>query len=211
MKYNLRATSIVEALVIMLIVVIWTVWMYSILASAQKLSDTTHNRIEAIQIAREWIETVMNIRDTNALLFQADLANCWNVSNYNWSCLWDTTTTYDIPHDASFVVYQDPSSRRILSESAYAWTGDYLDPNYRAAFRVNKINDFYTQTWWVAFTPTYTRELHITYLNDDWSVASDSNTDKMQVQSIVQWMDGASKKPFEFSLKTVLTNWRKTN
>jgi hypothetical protein len=66
--------------------------MYDIFSSSQKLSESTSHRIEAIQIAREGIEAVMNIRDTNALLFQADLENCWNVSGYNGNCIADVSS-----------------------------------------------------------------------------------------------------------------------
>lgn len=212
MKYNSLGTSIVEAMVVMLIVVIGIVWMYGILSSSQKLSDMTHNRIEAIQIAREGIEAIMNIRDTNALLFQADLANCWNVLNYDTNCLSDATTAHDIPHTGDFVIYQDTNFRWMLSQKSYAWADDYFNINYKNAFQVRKNGDFYTQTGWTDFLPLFTRDIKITYLdNITNAIATDSNTDKMKIQSIVRWTDTSSKKPYEIVLETVLTNWKKGN
>ncbi len=213
MKYNSLGTSIIEAMVVMLVVVIGIVWMYGILSSSQKLSDMTHSRIEAIQIAREGIEAIMNIRDTNALLFQADLANCWNVLNYDTSCLSDTSTAYDIPHWWDFVVYQDPTtSRWTLSQKTWYGADNYFNINYKNAFQVKKNGDFYTQTWWTIFLPLFTRDIKITYLdNVTNAVAGNSNTDKMKVQSVVRWTDTSSKKPYEIILETVLTNWRKVN
>ena len=64
--------------------------------SSQKLAGSTGNKIEAIQIARDGLEAMMNIRDTNWLLFSADRKNCWNVRNYNVNCIGDTTLANDI-------------------------------------------------------------------------------------------------------------------
>jgi hypothetical protein len=61
--------------------------MYDVFSSSQKLSSATKYRIEAISIAREGIEAVTNIRDTNAILFASDLDNCWNVLNYDNRCI----------------------------------------------------------------------------------------------------------------------------
>jgi hypothetical protein len=70
--------------------------MYNIYGSSIKLSNSTENKITAISIAREGIEAITNIRDTNNLLFKADLKNCWNVLNYNANCIGDNTTNNDI-------------------------------------------------------------------------------------------------------------------
>jgi len=53
MKKIKKATSVIEAMIIMLIVVNGVVGMYSLYNRSQKLSIATKNRIEAIQMARE--------------------------------------------------------------------------------------------------------------------------------------------------------------
>ena len=55
--------------------------------SSQKFSNATGNRIEAIQIARDGLEAMTNIRDTNWILYGADPENCWNTMNYSGSCV----------------------------------------------------------------------------------------------------------------------------
>jgi len=77
-----KATSIVEVMVIMLILVTWIVWMYKVYSESENLSTSTKNKITAIQIAREWIEAMKNIRDTNWILFSTNTENCWNTLNY---------------------------------------------------------------------------------------------------------------------------------
>ncbi len=87
MKYAVKATSIVEALVVLLVIVSGSVGIFQILSTSQRLADATARRIEAIQIARDGIEAMTNIRDTNWQLFAADYQNCWRVLNYNSSCI----------------------------------------------------------------------------------------------------------------------------
>ncbi len=51
----------------------------------------TQLRVQAINIAREGIEAVENIRDTNWLKFSSDIENCWKTFNYDHSCIGNTT------------------------------------------------------------------------------------------------------------------------
>jgi hypothetical protein len=61
--------------------------MYQIFTNSSHLSNSTTNKIQAIQIAKQGIEAVTNIRDTNWLRFSSDYPNCWNAYNYNNNCI----------------------------------------------------------------------------------------------------------------------------
>ena len=149
MKYNKKATSIIEVMVVLLIVVTWVVWMYQVYENSQKLSNSTNNKIQAIQIAREGIEAMKNIRNTNWIMFWSDYDNCWNTLNYNDTCIWDSSTNTDIPHNVSFTIFQDSSdnSWQLNQTSVPAW--GFLDTSwdYRTNFAVYIDSDwFYTQS-----------------------------------------------------------------
>lgn len=195
MKKSQNATSIIEAMIVMLIVVSWVIWMYNIYNQSTKLSNTTKNRIEAIEIAREWIEAMKNIRDTNWLLFWADNTNCWNVLNYNSSCVWDAWITSDIS-SWSYIIYQGSDNRwKLDSRTTWAFWTWYIN-----RFEVQKdLNWLYTQTWWTAFNPIFTREIKIFYPNNH----------KMSVTSLVQWVDNSSLNPHKVELNLELNNWAK--
>ena len=199
-----KATSVIEAMVVLLVVVMWIIWMIAIFTSSQKLSNWTSNKIQAIQIAREWIEAVKNIRDTNWTIFSSDTANCWNVDNYNNSCVWDNSTTYDISI-WSYKIYQDSSDNRwYLSKKTTSET-EYKKSAYRNEMKVwLDSNWFFTQTGTMTeIKPLFTREIKISY--PSWN----SNTSKMKVISLVQWVDNSSKKVRKVELSSILTNWKK--
>lgn len=192
-------TSIVEALIVMLIVVTWVVWMYNIYSNSIKVSDSSSNRVKAISIAREWIEAMINIRDTNWLLFSANTKNCWNTYNYDSECV---TLDKDIP-EWSYIIYKDIDNRWKLSQKP-SWS--YSTWAYKTDFRVNLWSDwFYTQSTWTNFLPWFTREIKISYPADAWTPL-----EKMNVESIVRWTDNARNSwNYEIKLDTILTNWKK--
>lgn len=194
-----KATSIIEAVVILWIVVTWIVWMFKVYDNSQKLSSSTSNKIQAIQISREWIEAVKNIRDTNWILFSSDNKNCWNVKDYNNSCVWDNNTTYDI-WSWSYKIFQNSDNRWYLSKKTTSETS-FTKTDYRNEMKVwLDSNWFFTQTWAVTeIKPLFTREIKISY----------PETSKMQVISKVQWKDLSSNRQHKVEFKSILTNWKK--
>lgn len=209
MKKNKKATSIMEAIIATLIVTTWVVWMYKVYTSSMNLETHISNKITATQIAREWIEAITNIRDTNWVILWSDKDNCWNSLNYNTDCIMDTTTTYDIKHNWHYKTYQNTNNRWALEELTNYSSG-YLDSSYRTDYRVwLDSNNFYTQTGTTTnLLPLFTREIIINYIdtNSDWA---DSNDEKMEITSRVQWQDKSSNVPHTIDLKTILTNWEK--
>lgn len=213
MKKNKKCTSIVEAMVAMVIITFWIIWIFWIYISSTRLEASTSNKIQAIAMAREWIEAVTNIRDTNWTFFSSDLENCWNTLNYNNACIWDITITNDIENNWHYIVYQDTDNRWKLNKKTL-WIYDYSELNYRTNFRVwIDANWFYTQTWTTTnLNPLFTREIIINYPEDtNTSGSTDSNDEKMEITSRVQWLDNTSTEPHKVELKTILTNRKKVN
>ncbi len=189
-----------------MVITISIIWTFQIFSVSRKLSITTKNRIEAIQIAREWIEAFTNIRDTNWILFSADYKNCWNTLNYDKSCVAASApaTSTDIA-SWSYIIYKGTNNRWYLEQKT---TWIFSDSTYRDNFIV-KIdeNTLYTQSWWTDLLPLYTRELQVSYKNTTWPTP-DSNDDKINIKSIVQWADSSSNKPHKIELETLISNRR---
>ena len=164
MLKNKNWTTIVEAMVVMLIVVIWIIWMYNIYSKSQNLSNTTQNRLIAIDIAREWIEAMTNIRDTNWMLFASNTDNCWNVLNYDSSCI-TTPTTFEITA-WSYIIHNDSNNRWKITQKTPA-VFSYSNSWYRSVFEVKKDSLwFYSQSWssLTSFKPFVDRSSFITLI-----------------------------------------------
>jgi len=201
MKYNKKWASIVEVLVIIVIVTFWIIWMYTIFTSWQKLSNSTQNKLQAISIAREWIEWVTNIRDTNWINFPSNLENCWMTSNYQRSCITNNDTYYK---SWSYILYPNDDNRWILNKKWNIGEYSWFDENYRNNFKIyTDSNWFFTQSWSTTeTTPIFTREIQLIPEND-------TPPQKYEVKSIVRWVDSSKKWYHEVELSTILTNWKK--
>jgi len=229
MKYSRKATSIIEAMIVLLVVVTGITWVYWLLVSSQKLANTTGNRIEAIQIARDWLEAFTNIRDTNWVRFAADYENCWNALNYDDTCIWNDTdlatrirwwAVFSGP-DAwkirRFMVYKNSSNNFILEDRledpswfSY-WSGAIWE--FRDVFRVGiDSRGFYTQSGSnidVDILPIFTRTLKTNYVDTDWNWTDQSRfDDKIIVTALVEWVDSSSTKIQKVEMSTTLTNWK---
>lgn len=82
-----QANTLIEIMVVIVIVTVGIVGTYALLGSGSRLAASTQNRIQAIGMAREGMESVQNIRDTNWLRFSSDTKNCFATKDYNPSCI----------------------------------------------------------------------------------------------------------------------------
>ncbi len=74
-------TSLVEVMVMMVILGIAIVGIYSMVNRGRELADLTNTRLSAVNIAREWLESVTTLRDTFALNGYESGA-CWTVGAF---------------------------------------------------------------------------------------------------------------------------------
>jgi hypothetical protein len=80
---------------------------FSIIGSGRKLSDHTENTIKAINIARDGMEGVIIIRNTNWVKFSSDRTNCWNTLNYNVTCIGNSFPSAAHIGTGSYIIYDD--------------------------------------------------------------------------------------------------------
>lgn len=80
-------STLIEVMAMLIIVSLTLTTMYYTLMQSIQFAQDTEARIKAINIAREGIEGMINIRNTNWLRYSSDRANCWNTLNYSGSCI----------------------------------------------------------------------------------------------------------------------------
>jgi hypothetical protein len=210
MKKSRRATGIAESIVVMMVILTWVTGMYKIYSASVRLETGTTNKIQAIQIAREWMEAMTSIRNTNWILFGADYKSCWNTLNYDSGCI-SNTAPVKIAHEWKYTIYKDTNNRWKLHLPTGISSYEYSDNDYKAGFRIWIDSDgFYTATGTTTnLKPLFTREIEVSYIDTSTPIdGSDSNDEKMLVKSIVQWSDSSSESVRKVELETVLSNWK---
>lgn len=210
MKKNKIAASLIEALVVIVILAMWIVATYSFFARSIAFLDWLNMRIEAIEIAREGIEAVENIRNTNWLLFPVNYENCWNVLGYKSECILDNSNSIEkIP-------WADKNNPKtyILENNNWRWNLTltwisaqnliYTNSDFRDKFAVwldnlgkycqpvDTTNCIKIQKW------NYTRKIQA---YKDWN-------DKMIVKSTVEWIDSSTSWSRKVEIYNLLTNYK---
>lgn len=199
----------VELLVVLAIMGMGIAWLLETIGSGIYFAKDTENNIKAINLAREWIEWVLNFRDTNWLRFSWDRTNCWRTQSYDGGCI-------NTPGYAGLVA----SGAYTLLSKNWAWLLSWITivptapinfatnwTGYKGSYRVG-LDDrgFYTQTGvvtsasctWLTQTwclTLFTREININVVSSG----------SMTVQSIVRWRE---KRDRSVILETTLTNWK---
>lgn len=188
-----RGNSIIEVIVVIVILSAGIIGTYGILSSGQKLSTTSENRIRAINIAREGLEAVENIRDTNWIKFSSDYDNCWRVQDYNVNCIGNSVTTL-----TWFNVLVQSGSLWSLS-GAVTGTGApvYIDANGLTSHSGSNI----------LCGPGKTTDCKTIFSR--WITISYPDSDHMKVKSVVTWTDSSKDWVYTIDLETILTNWKK--
>lgn len=74
---NKKWFTLIELSVWTLLIGIWLTSIISVLQYATKLTNSAKSEVVAINLAREWVETVFNIRDTNWKMFASKKDQCW--------------------------------------------------------------------------------------------------------------------------------------
>ena len=168
----------------------------------------TENNIKAINIAREGIEGMINIRDTNWLRFSSDKTNCWKVKDYQSSCIWNPAL---LPYPADPWIIWSWSYTIFIRNGVWILSGatsglPTISSGYKSLYKVwLDSGGFYTQTGVSTTTCSnalqancltiFTREIQIGY----------TQTGVIQVLSTVNWLD---RRPQNVTLGTTLTNWK---
>lgn len=167
---NIKWFSIIEIMVGVFIFSIWIVSVYSLIITTLKLNDYNKNYIIAANLAREQVELVRNIRDSNYSKIQ--IYNQVNPSNSDHSNIFEYWKYYKIENNfssnsSSFPVKVDEISNFWEWESELNWkmqnyklcidsegiyTFDCNDNKETPFFKYIKIEKVKHSEWWTIKT-----------------------------------------------------------
>ena len=202
---NKKAFSIIEILVWIFIFSLWIASVYAIINSTLRVNDYNKNYIIASNLAREQIEQVRNIRDSNYKKIQKfDQINPWN-NEYN--DVFEYDKKYKIENN-----YSNSASFSIYVDDITDWFDEWVAKlNNTSMLSYNLCLDdrnryVYDCTW------TNTRTKFYKYIsvekvvtkNDDWT--DKEIEDALLITSKVIWY---IKWYHEFEVKSIIADWKR--
>lgn len=192
--------TLIEIVVALFALTLFSAASTLVIVSALSSTRINKNNLAALNLAREGIELVRNIRDTNWLKY-AD-KTCWNTIPEKDDCSNKIT-------NGNYQILLDSDFKKVLLKSPGGGDSSELDLKNGEDdfFRIKKFNDLLTHTTESNAEPTkYFRMISIEPLDDtNQSVGADSAT-KMRVTSLIQWQEGSRVK--EIKRIAVLSNYQ---
>lgn len=194
-----RWSSLIEIMAMMAILWLAVTAMFSTVIWGIYFATDSENRIKAINVAREWLEWVTNLRNTNWLRFSSDQLNCWRIIGYDVACIWNPGYANLNSFSSTSYILENKNGAWYLS-GANATTGSWLWID---------ANGYYYNSWTTASDilctfdiPTncrspFTREIQI--------LVNGANTWSITVTSRVDWFERRAQ---NITLSTTLTNWK---
>ena len=115
--------TIREILIIIVVVSIWLLSVVVVLTDGMKYVQKTRQRVIALNLAREWMEAVYQIRDTNRTRWAWVKDACWLKINPLVDDMWNETCTDDLRFTTGSYVLQ-----RLTTwwQGYFALTGPFL-------------------------------------------------------------------------------------
>ena len=220
---NSKGMSVIEVVVVLVILTVGIVGAYQIVNSGARLTNTTESRIKAISYAREGLEWIENIRDTNWLKFSSDYRGCFDTLGYNVSCVGSNpggvgdsvprigTGSYSLSQWASGLwelSLKTPSSGTSFTDDNISGVSrtDYL-ANFAVYLDGNGLttqsggtlpNVLCTNSVFSNCKTGYAREIRVT--------RPDSST--ITAEAIVSWVDPSRVDPFIVRVPYTIKNWK---
>jgi hypothetical protein len=113
-KNHRKGETILETLIAMGVLVIGIMMASSIMGSSIRNINSSKNRVIAVNIAKEGLEAIRNIRDTNWLKFNSKKRECWNNDPKEEACPNAMGNFFPIA-PGNYIVYKQPINESDLS------------------------------------------------------------------------------------------------
>lgn len=219
MRHFLRSTTgetLLEVLIALIVIVVGAFGSVKLLAYASVNVQITKERIIATNLAREGIEAMRVVRDTNWLRYAGERRNCWN--NFDPSpadlrhglenCYTDNDDK--VQHQQSYIVDMSMSDYRfrltpVGTHLSLAGGESDTDATYR--LRIDPTTKLYTHT--VGTPSAYYREVYVEHLDDSGTslttAATPTDANVMRVTSRVAWINRGVVR--DVTLSTILTDY----
>ncbi|MFH1375367.1 MAG: prepilin-type N-terminal cleavage/methylation domain-containing protein [Patescibacteria group bacterium] len=210
-----RGETLVEVLVSLMLLVVGSLGAVRLFGMAAINNELTKERVIATNLAREGLEAVRSVRDTNWLRFAGERRKCWNNIEAA-QCLddnGDSVPNQPITHKQQYRAEFEANFRwKLVPVGTDEVFVDRLnlqngingkDADYRLKLDANNL---YSHTG--ATDTFYFREIYTEYLNDTAtaeSIASpQESSNVLRVTSRVEWYDRG--KFSDVTLSTIITD-----
>jgi len=202
-----KALSIIEIMVGIFIFTLWISAIYMIISSTTRINAYNKNQIIASNLAREQIELIRNIRDTNYAKLQK-----WNLLrplSWNYATVFTGSTDfYKLESDftlSDWTIKASTWSHVADFKASLKDITDTSEDTYRLCLDVNNKYIYCPNPLWTSKTTPFYRYLEIQQLETKLTWGTVVN-DAFKIRSKVWWNQ---KWIHSTEIPTILTDWKR--
>ena len=203
-KISKKAFSIIEVLVAILIFALWITAVYMLISSSIKANTYTKNQIIAANLAREELELIRNIRDSNYKTL-----NVWHKKNPKWnnsdnhtdpSVYFIADKYYKIENDYNRLAPFPIKVKEITNFWEWIWEINWKMQDYRLC--LDSKNRYTYDCSWTNKKTIFYRFLKVEKVeNKDWTIDN-----ALKVTSKVIWYANSYH---QLEIPTIITDWKR--
>lgn len=207
--------SLAESILALSVLAIGMTLSGVVMATSLRNVGSSRERMIAVNIAREGIEAVKNIRDTNWLKFSNDRRNCWNhLPGTPDTC---DRNTPKIVHNRAYIVYLNQKNEWRLTTNTTTQKANLslvdIDSGFDSNGDQNKTNDQDIYNHLVGNDSlgretkktTFERQIRVFYLSPTNATNGTFNDNRMKITSTVYWKEKSTTK--SLTLETIITDY----
>jgi len=209
-----RGETIVEVIIAVVVLVVGILAAFRLLINSGIQNELSRERVVATNLAREGIEAVRNIRDTNWLRFGGEKRLCWNNADFIAPITCEDSNSDGVPnehikHNQLYISEFDNSNYRwklaTQSDALDLGDGNISANNEKYRLKIDANGLFNHDT--AGTDSIYFREIYIEYMNDTATAIASAPEEKanvMRITSRIEWYDRGRLN--EVTLTAILTD-----
>lgn len=203
-RLNNTGSTLFEVMMMLIVLSTVLLSLFEVLSQGIRFAKDTEMRIQAINLAREWIEWVTNIRNTNWLRYSSDRKHCWDTLKYDPACIWNAAPS-NIISLWWYTLYMQQGLWFLSGTTSWNdndWAGSF------ARFQIfSDDSGWYNGTGSTTLT-TLCTNVQTTNCKTPFAreiVISNKTSTGMTVTANIYWYNSAPRK---ISITSELTNWK---
>jgi len=200
---NKKGESLIEIMIAVVILTIVLISMTKILWNSKIVAKSSENRIEAVALAKEWLEIFRYYRKNNYMQYSDKKRICWNFLNDNWD---DVAASYDYPHSKADWKLDSNDAECDVSSTA-SWSANYILQDNDLYIPVQNLSDknywrWYLTTLWINLNNLWAKRKDWDLFNDLALFQLCKDKDNWLIMSCKSmWLSNKEKLPYFRVLK----------
>ena len=136
LRTNRKGATLMELMAMLLVVSLALTAFFYTLSQSLVFARDAEARIKAVALAREGVEAMYNIRNTNWLRFSSSRTKCWDSLNYDPMCL--NGANGNKIENGSYILYSENGLWKLESTTAGDWGSGFTASATRFQIGITK-------------------------------------------------------------------------